>query len=447
MVLAAGTLILLGAAIWNRFPLTFWDTRAYLIHSLTLQPRPDRVIGYSLFIRLWHWTGTVWAVVIAQAAILLWQLWLTAQVVLRRPSQPRFLGALLLLTLLTALPWIAGQLMPDLFTPILVLALFLLLAGWNRVTWRSRVVLGAVIVVAATVHVTHAAFGIGLVLVLAGLDWLSGIPIRLALRPVLAIVAALVLGALAMLGFNYSRTHRAELVSGGNAFLLGHLVESGLASELLDEHCGVRDYALCPWRQSLPITTDEFLWQDRLPFHPFERINETRRESHRLLLDSWREHPLSQLRVAVEYSLGTLDRFGTGEGLDSLALPGLDSALSLVFPGDRRSLDRARQQHDEIPVEALRSMQTPVGWLFMVAALAVVIVGWLRRWRQDMAVRFLVAALVAILLYAVLCGNTSGIYDRYESRLVWLTGFGLWLAVERRYRFLRSEQGRVSATR
>ncbi len=444
LVILASTLLLLGAAIWNRFPLTFWDTRAYLVHSVTLAPRLDRVIGYSLFIRALSWTGSLWSVVAVQSVLLAWLLWLVARLVLRRPNPIRFTATVGLIAALTALPWIAGQLMPDVFTPILVLALFGLIAGGTRLRRGERLLLGIAIAIAAAVHVTHAAFGVMLMVALVVTSW----PIRRAtpsqLRGALLGLLAIGAGLTGMLGFNYSRSHRWELVGGGSAFLLAHLVESGQASRLLDYHCGARDYALCPYRASLPMTTDELLWQDRLPFHPFEQLEVTKRETRRLLLDSWREHPGQQLAVALDYSLGALSRFGTGEGLDSLALPGLDSAMALVAPGDRPALAASRQQHDLVPVSRLRAIDTPVGWGCLLAALSVVIVAWFRggRWRADRSVRFLVTALLSVLLYAVLCGNTSGIYDRYESRLVWLCGFGLWLAAEARYRRQKTEDRR-----
>ncbi|MEP6475403.1 MAG: hypothetical protein ABJC74_16875, partial [Gemmatimonadota bacterium] len=448
LAVLASTLLLLGAAIWNRFPLTFWDTRAYLVHSVTLAPRLDRVIGYSLFIRAWSWTGSLWSVVAVQSGALAWLLWLVARLVLRRPDPFRFVVTVGLLAALSALPWIAGQLMPDIFTPILVLALFGLIVGAIRIRRGEQVLLAVTIAIAAAVHVTHAVFGVMLIVVLMLTNWPNCRSRPSQLRSALLGLLAIGAGLGGMLGFNYSRNHRWELVGGGSAFLLAHLVESGAASRLLDEHCGERAYALCPYRASLPMTTDELLWQDRLPFHPFEQLEVTQRETHRLLLDSWREHPGQQLAVGFEYSLGALSRFGTGEGLDSLALPGLDSAVALVAPGDRPALAASRQQHDQVPVSRLRAIDTPVGWAFLLAALAVVIVALSRggRWRADRSVQFLVTALLSVVLYAVLCGNTSGIYDRYESRLVWLCGFGLWLAAEARYRRQKRRAERSEGT-
>jgi len=431
----AAALVLLGAAVWNGYPLTFWDTRAYLTHSITLAPRPDRVIGYSLLIRPLAATGTLWTVVAFQALAQAWVLWVGARVVLGRVPAARFLAVVAGLSACSAIPWITGQLMPDVFTPIMVLALFALVRGERELGWWERAGLFGLIAIAAAVHVTHAVFGALLVLVL-----LLAAPRGLRFRGSIAWAAltgwlALALGAGGMLGFNYSRTGQFTLASGGSAYLLAHLVDSGIASSVLDRHCGARGavYLLCRWRKRLPMTPDDLLWNDRLPFRPFDHPAATRAEFRRLLGASLRESPGLHVRVAFDYTVGVLGTFGTGEGLDSLALPGLDSAVTLVAPGDRPALDRARQQHDRVPVGMLRSVHTPAGWIMLLAGAAVLMVAALRRveWWSHRALLLLLTALAAVLIYAVICGNTSGIYQRYEARLVWLAGFALWTVAER----------------
>jgi hypothetical protein len=438
LAVPAAALILLGAALWNRYPLTFWDTRAYLTHSITLAPRPDRVIGYSLLIRPLATLGTLWTVVAFQALALAWVLWIGARVALGRVAAARFLIVVAGLSLCSAIPWIAGQLMPDVFTPIMVLALFALVRGERDLGWGERTGLCGLITISAAVHVTHAVFGAMLVFVL-----LLAAPRGLRLRGSVAQAAltggvALALGAGGMLGFNYSRTGRFTLASGGSAYLLAHLVDSGIASSVLDRHCDERGaaYLLCRWRKQLPMTPDDFLWNDRLPFRPFDHPVATRAEFRRLLGTSLRENPGLHARVAFDYTIGVLGSFGTGEGLDSLALPGLDSAVALVAPGDRPALDRSRQQHDGVPVRRLRRVDTPAGWIMLVVGAVVLLVAAFRRvdWWLDRPFLLLFTALAAILIYAVMCGNTSGIYQRYEARLVWLAGFALWTVAERGWR-------------
>ena len=52
--------VLASAALYNGYPLTFWDTRAYLESAATLMPRPDRLIGYAFLLRVSSWAGSLW---------------------------------------------------------------------------------------------------------------------------------------------------------------------------------------------------------------------------------------------------------------------------------------------------------------------------------------------------------------------------------------------------
>ena len=127
VAIAAAAALLLSAALYNGYPLTFWDTGAYLEHARTLLPRPDRLIGYSIFIRALSFGATLWPVVIAQCVLVAWLVWRVARTLLGRVSIASYLLLATVLAVATALPWVAGQLMADVFTPVLVLALFMLL--------------------------------------------------------------------------------------------------------------------------------------------------------------------------------------------------------------------------------------------------------------------------------------------------------------------------------
>lgn len=423
--IAAAALVLLWAAIYNGYPLTFWDTRAYLEHARTLLPRPDRLIGYSLFIRATSLGGSLWPVVVAQCALVAWLLWRSMRALLGRVATGAYLALVLLLAAATALPWVAGQLLADVFTAVLVLSLFLLLQVRDLSRTERGVLLG-LCALCVSVHLTHLPIGIGL-LVLAFIAYLrSG---ERALRRVRAPALALLAGLIGIAGFNFARTQRVQLAGGSNAFLLAHLVESGIASRVLAEHCPERDYMLCPYRAQLPMSTDRFLWVDALDLYPWERQEPIARETRRLLKDSLLEHPGMHLQVAASYTVRELGRFATGEGLDSDARRLVEPQVAAYAPRDIPAYRAAKQQHDALPVAALQRVHGPFGWLLLALACALCAAAALPRFaelRRDSAVQFTAFALAAYVLNAALSGNLSGIYDRYESRILWLLLLGPW---------------------
>ncbi len=414
-----GAALLMSAAVWNGYPLTFWDTRAYVEHAGSLLPRPDRLIGYSLWIRALSWRLSLWPVVTAQCVLMAALTSRVCRVVTPGASMALTAPLFACLTVATALPWIAGQLMADIFTPALVLALFLLLEQAHLARWE-RAALLMLVAVCVCMHLTHFPLGMA-VLVLA---WIvlkrRGEP-RAFQRAALPAVALMV-GLVSIGGFNFARTGKLTYAAGGDAFVLAHLVESGIASRVLDERCHERDYWLCRHRDRLPMGPDELLWVDKLGLDPWMRTEEVKRETRRLLLDSLRDVPWLHVRVAVTYTLRTLARFGTGEGLDSDAAPLVEAQIARFAPGDLPAFRAAKQQANAVPVASLRVLHTPTGWLLMAIACVLIARGSF----QDRSVRFLCFVFAALLINAALSGNLAGIYDRYQSRLVWMLAIGVW---------------------
>jgi hypothetical protein len=89
----------------------------------------------------------------------------------------------------------------------------------------------------------------------------------------------------------------------------------------------------------------------------------------------------------------------------------------------------SRQQRDAIALEPLRRLHTPVGWALIALTLGVLARGTWRKQLASVALRFVAFVVLAWLWNAVLSANLSGVYDRYESRLVWLFALALtpWL--------------------
>jgi hypothetical protein len=379
------------------------------------------LIGYAFLLRVASWTGSLWPMVIAQCALLAWLLRRVLARLHPELSRPAYLARIALLTSCTALPWISGQLMADIFTPVMVLALWLYMED-DALTRIQRLGLLGLAAICVSVHLTHLPLGLALL----GLSWLwlrrHDAP---ALRSrLLAPTVALLCGLAAIGGWNAVRAGRFTLASGSDTFLLGHLVDTGIASRMLDTHCPERSYWLCPHRSRLPMGTDQLLWVDALDIQPWANPGAVSRESSRLLRDSLRELPLLHAQVALISTLRVLGRFATGEGLDADARPLIEPKLSVLAPRDVQQFSASRQQRDAIAVASLRQLHTPIGWTLIALAL----IG-LTRWagHSDLGtskLRFLTFVFWAWLLNALLSANLSGIYDRYESRLLWL--FALW---------------------
>jgi hypothetical protein len=309
---------------------------------------------------------------------------------------------------------------------VLVLTLWLYVED-ESLSRVQRMALLMLMALCVTVHLTHLPLGLALI-ALAWL-WLRARPAAALRRRLWAPATALLIGLAAIGGWNSARVGRFTLAPGSAAFVLGHLVETGIASRMLDAHCPERAYWLCPYRARLPLGTDDLLWVDGLDLQPWDHPAAVRGELSRLLRDSLREVPLLHLRVAVLSTLRVLGSFATGEGLDADARPRIEAQLKTLAPGDVPAFLASRQQQDAIPIAMLRQLHRPIAWLMLALALGALLRGARRGGSSTPQLRFLGFVTLAWLLNAVLSANLSGVYDRYESRLIWLFGLSLLAAL------------------
>ncbi len=164
LAIAALAPMLLTVAIWNRFPLTFYDTGAYLHEGLGREFIVERSPVYSLFLLFGGAGASLWWIVIIQAAMSAFVMVETVRVLRPSMSLRGMLGIGALLTVATGLPWYVGQIEPDCMTAIVVLSAYLL-AFHARELGRMRIgALLAVAAIATGAHPSHLGLSAGLAL-------------------------------------------------------------------------------------------------------------------------------------------------------------------------------------------------------------------------------------------------------------------------------------------
>jgi hypothetical protein len=123
---------LLWPALWNCYPLLFSDSGTYISQVVERHLGWDRPPFYALAVVLISLRLSLWPVVLAQGLLTGWVLHL-----LRRALWPG-VGAWSLpvlaamLGLVTSLPWITAEIMPDFLTALMAAALWLLVIRPER---------------------------------------------------------------------------------------------------------------------------------------------------------------------------------------------------------------------------------------------------------------------------------------------------------------------------
>jgi hypothetical protein len=414
--------LLCWPALVNGYPLVFSDTGTYLSQAIEHYLGWDRPPFYSLFLFALHVRLTTWPVVAAQALLCAHTLFLLCRAL--RPDAGRWavVPVSAILSLGTSLPWLASQLMPDVFTAPLVIALFLLCVLPERLSPRERLwlVLFATGMIAA--HLSHLPLALALILVLLPLQRrLGGAPpgrrdARVLLAPAMAM--------LALAGVNLAGHGRAALAPYGNIFLLSRVIYDGPGADALRADCPAAGWRLCRWADALPATADEFLWQPTSPLIRAGGAKVESSEADAIIRAAVLREPLREARAMATNALAQFVRFGTGDGL----VPWPDTVLPWLArgfpPREVAEFEAGLQMRGRLdlplPLLALHEVLAVLGMLGVLAGL------W--RGRTAPLRGFCLAVLLALAVNAAVTGALSGPHDRYQSRIVWLAPLAALLA-------------------
>ena len=419
------TLVLLLPALWNRFPILEYDTGGYLARWFEGYLVPSRSTTYGMFL-LAGWPLDFWPVVVAQAAAAVWIIALVLRLY-RFDSRPYALPAIVAaLALTTALPWLASELLTDIFAGLAVLAFDALVRHGDRIAPRERLALTVFIAFAVSTHSGTFAvvLGLGLLAFAASLVAAKFVPRRGVARG----ASALLLGATMLIGTNYAISGSFAWTPGGYGLAFARMLQDGIVTRYLDDHCPDAHLRLCPYRHDLPLNADDFLWNDGV-FDKLGRFAGLDPEMRSIVLGSLRDYPAMQIETAIDDTVHQLFAVGTGYGVLT-TIWHTYGIIERYTPSVVPAMRAARQQHGEIGFAAVNAVDVPVAWTATALLPALAIYGL---WNAEFAELGALAATLTLALLgnAAFCAVISHYQDRYGARLVWIAVFAIALAAWR----------------
>ncbi len=419
--LTVGLAALLAPALWNHFPIVFFDTGGYInrVQEMTLAP------GRSFFYGLFLWAGSFawrsfWGAVLAQSFFTLWSI----RLLLRcheLPSGPLPLALFSLgLALSTGISWFTSQLMPDIFLPLVVLALWLLGFRWERLRVGERAGLAAIALLGLLSHMSCLALGIGLCLVILiarfALPRMGSCCSARSLPPVALVCASLVLMPI----FHWAWLGKATYTPGGPVFIFGRLVQDGIAKRWLDEHCPVAGIKLCGLQERLPKSADAFLWSGDSPFLDIGGWNGAEAELSHLVKNCFAAYPGAVVWTALQDTFQQFGEVATGDGLDAFHHHArwVFSALSPPVAAQFAAAGQQQGLLTQSLFAPLNRVHIPVAHLSLLGLM--IAIAWGRHSKRYDIACLALFVFLALLGNAFICGALSNPHARYQSRLVWL---------------------------
>jgi hypothetical protein len=309
--------------------------------------------------------------------------------------------------------------MPDILLPLEVLALWLLGFCSNKMGRLERIGVILLAMFGLLSHMSCMALGIGLTATIAVFRFMfrnSSLKINLLLPGSLVLLSIIFMPLLhlALIG-------KAIYTPGGPMFLLGRLVQAGIAQRWLAEHCPVPNMELCDLQDRFPSTGDDFLWGGTSPFliiGGWDDADET--EIKYLVRESIMSYPGQFLWSSLRATGQQLLQVATGEGVREFQ-GGNMYIFGKRLPGTIKAFFSARQQQrtlEESLFDGLNLIHVPIG-LFSEFFLIIITCWGIKTKRYDWAV---LAGFVFIALIgnAFINGALSNPHNRYQSRMIWL---------------------------
>src|ERR1700723_2161507 len=426
VIAAAIPLMLLTPAFWNGYPLLQSDTGGYLARWYEGYLVPSRSTVFGLYLHYGEPTY-FWLNLAIQALATMWILQLTLRVFsLAKPW--RLFGLSLVLILTTALPWLASMLLTDIFAGLSVLSLFILVLHGDKTSTIEKCLLFAFTAFAAATHSATLAVLLGL----CCSGWIAR-PLlgdRIAVSGLVQGTLTIAASAAMLLSANFALSGQFAWTPGGYGVAFGRMMQDGIVARYLKDHCPEQRLKLCPYRNELPATADDFLWGHSM-FDELGRFQGLNDEMGFIVQRSLIEHPLWQAEAALVAAAQQLVDVATGEGTQKW-IPHTTGIIERYLPAQVAPMRAAHQHHGDIDFTVMNWIHVPVALISMLLVAAIFLAALRRRRLDDLA---LLAATVSLALLgnAFVCGVISGPHDRYGARMVWIATLVVLIAAFRHF--------------
>jgi hypothetical protein len=419
------SVMLSWVALYNHAPLVFSDTIAYAAAPLRGELPGFVSPYYGLLILPLHQGITLWPVVFAQGAMLGHLLYLVIRCVSDGSIENRhkILVVIAGLSLFSSLPWITGEILPDVFTPVVMLGIFLQAFCTDQLKHGERWYIAILTTIGIAVHISHVPIALGLIVLVLFLQRKFA-PAHVRLSRLALLVLPLFIAVGSMLAVNWYHSRVLSLAKNGNVFLLAKWADEGPALSYLEQSCPTVKYELCAYLGDMRgLTHDDLKWREDSPFTKVgSSLDELEPEARRIVWGTLKTYPVEIFCRSMKDAGRQILRFQAGDGLTPgyarLVAPTLGEVFS---PAVERSVLESKQGQGRLPIAEFRLLHM-VGIIF-----GLILCLWsFFAWRGLLPTRLIalqIFVVAGIVLNAIVTGALSGPYDRYLARVIWLILF------------------------
>ncbi len=423
-------LILSALAFYNKLPLLYPDSGTYLFNSSSLAPSLGKAMGYSLFIHLVTWQATTWTIVLFQNLIISFLIFMFLKLWFRdwRIYQIHLI-TIITLTLFSSLCWFSCLVMPDIFTPALVLV-FIIFVCSEKISILQYILYLLLITLFLLSHLTILLLLFFLIVPILVFLMMKKKPKEIITRMKQRSYKLLAIGIATIMilcMYNYSHGLGFKVSHTTNMMLTAKFCDTGLLKRYLDDKCKTENACvLCKYKDSLPESSDAFLWGDRSPLYNYH---------HPEILDGF------WLKAEKEYAPIVNDILSTPSYYNKLLSDGVKYTWKQMvtikistgkipfvvnsapyypyrdkFPSELNSFLNSRQNTATLSFEPFESFNL----ISVILSLIIILVGFFFV-KPDFILWFTTFIIsYSLIANAFITSFLSVVEDRYQSRIIWL---------------------------
>lgn len=413
------SLIIIAPALYSRYPLVYFDSGAYMEMAVGLDPAFHRSWGYPLLMRITGWLVSNWPVVFVQGLLVSVLLFRVCNAAIQYRRWWAHFALVVGLSFASGLSWYAAQLMPDIFTFILILAVIALAIEQRLNAWACSAY-AALIFFSLLTHLSHVPL---LLLLMGGIflmaRWTKNKVLRLSRVRWMLLGGPLMAAFITLCTFNAMHGLGFRLSLASNVFITANLGEMGILKLYLDENCDQASPTLCALKDSLPLETGGYLWDVNGPVqqHPggWPAMN---KECAPIVRDFlFQPRYLKWLIIgSVKATFKQMFQVELGSGLQYQYGEGSPPywPMKTHFKQELNEYLTSVQQKGQLPLDAFKVIN------YLSLFLSLMLIGWavLNGKLDQRLIAILIIVVLAYFFHAAITGVLANVYERLQCRLL-----------------------------
>ena len=432
------SIILCGYAFSNKYPIIYADTSAYLWSGFQGIFPVDRPIFYGLFLRHVSLNASLFLVIFVQSLIVTSMIFLFLKK-FSSAGKPMLatLISCIILSLCTGIAVNVGWLIPDVFTPVCLLSLLLLLFAKN-LSKGEFIYLSVIFVCSSLMHLSHLLVVVLFLTLIIFLYFIKKKKLYYFIQRLILPVALTISGIIIFPLTHYCYDGKFVYSEVSHIFRINKLIEMGIMEDFLQTHCNNTNYSLCKYKDSVNLYWG-FIWEAQSPANLDGGWVAHEKEYNEIVTEilSERKYQLIFLRKTIENTFIQLFSYNVGEFSKQDAVKGL-KVIKYYFKTDVHEYFSTKQINDRLNCDILNLLQN------MLLSVSVIIITFflasdIFQTEEKTFWRFLfLSILLLIFLNSFVCSSLTSINCRFQSRIIWIIPLFMFAMVAEAYPLIKA---------